>query len=317
MQQPSWVQTCVKVGQGYSFARRGNLGHNLLNLTACTGLLAAIAASVWGCRWVWQGYETSAHPSLAEVARLLFYTSAAIAVVGWGYFGLLILVVHEASHGMFLLHGMAQKRRRLNHVSGVLACVPFAIDFVKHWEQGHLVHHRKPLEPEDPQRLNTRTGPEFWKLFLALLLIPGFALFERFLTRRNRARGVGRGHAMWLFLAFWGVVGTLTWHFVSPLSAVVALCGLQVLSSLNQLKGALEHGGPIGSHVNPLLRSRTTLLPFRWLLMPFNISLHFEHHLNATVPWYALPSYHRAIFTLVPETERPTFFTKSALANLR
>jgi fatty acid desaturase len=90
-----------------------------------------------------------------------------------------------------------------------------------------------------------------------------------------------------------------------------------VLSALNQLKGALEHGGTIGHDPNPLLRSRSTLLPLRWLLMPFNISLHFEHHLNATVPWYSLPMYHRTVRALVPETERTRYFSRSALASLR
>jgi fatty acid desaturase len=317
MQQPTWVQACVKVGQGHSFARRDHVAHNLLNLAATAALLLVAVATVWSCGWVSRSHAALPLPSSADTLQFAAFGVIAIAITGWCYFGVLILVVHEASHGMFLLHEAVQTRHRLNHVSGILACVPFAIDFERHWEQGHIVHHRKPLEPDDPQRLNTRTGREFWRLFWSLLLIPGFAFVERFLTRRNRARGVGRGSSMWLFLVFWSVTGTLTWLFVSPLGVVVQLCGLQVLSALNQLKGALEHGGAIGTNPNPLLRSRTTFLPLRWLLMPFNISLHFEHHLNATVPWYALPAYHRAIFEVVPNAERPTFFSNSALANLR
>jgi len=278
-------------------------------------LVATIVATVASTAWVDASYRPPR--SGADWLTLIAFLMLAVSLAGWCYFGILILVVHEASHGMFLLHGHAQRRRKLNHVSGLLACVPFAVDFAKHWEQGHLVHHRRPLEPDDPQRLNTRTGAEFWTLFWSLLLIPGFAFVERFLTRRNRARGVGRGNAMSLFLGFWTVVGSLTWWFVSPLGVLVELGGLQVLSALNQLKGALEHGGAIGSNPNPLLRSRTTLLPMRWVLMPFNISLHFEHHLNASVPWYALPAYHRAIVDAVPDVERPTFFTTSALTNLR
>lgn len=317
MQQPPWVRACVKVGQHHSFTRRDRIAHNVLNLAVCAGLVMMATSTVCSCGWASRRYDALPSPSHADAVVFAAFGAMAIAVVGWCYFGLLILVVHEASHGMFLLHDKVQVRRRLNHVSGILACVPFAIDFVKHWEIGHLVHHRRPLEPDDPQRLNTRTGPEFWKLFWSLLLIPGFAFIERFLTRRNRARGVGRGNSMWLFLGFWTVVGTFTWNLVSPLGVVVELCGLQVLSALNQLKGALEHGGPIGTNPNPLLRSRTTFLPLRWLLMPFNISLHFEHHLNATVPWYALPAYHRAIRDVVPDAERPTFFSMSPLANLR
>ncbi len=317
MQQPAWVQACVKTGRSLSFTRSTPALHNVLNLTLCASLVSGAAVAVIGSKWVMSTVTTVAPTVGIKLALTAVYAALATAVVGWCYFGLLILVVHESSHGMFLVHGSARTRHSLNHHSGVLACVPFAIDFVNHWEEGHLVHHRKPLEPDDPQRLNTRTGPEFWKLFWSLLLIPGFALVERFMTKRNRNRGMGRGSAMRRFLVFWVAVGILTWHFVSPLGVLIALCGLQVLSALNQLKGGLEHGGTIGQHPNPLLRSRTTLLPFRWLLMPFNISLHFEHHLNATVPWYALPAYHRAIQGLVPDAERPIYFSSSALANLR
>jgi fatty acid desaturase len=317
MPQPTWVQACVKAGQRYSFARRDRFVHNCVNLAVCACLLVVIVATVWSSGWVWHNDQTLIMPSNLKTLERALFVVGAIAVTGWCYFGILILVVHEASHGMFLLHDAVRTRRSLNHVSGMLACTPFGIDFVKHWEQGHLVHHRRPLEPDDPQRLNTRTGPEFWKLFWSLLVIPGFAFVERFLTRRNRARGVGRGYAMKLFLLFWVIVGTSTWHLVSPLGVLVELCGLQVLSALNQLKGTLEHGGTIGANPNPLLRSRTTLLPVRWLLMPFNISLHFEHHLNATVPWYSLPAYHRAIADVVPDTERTTFFSTSAFASLR
>lgn len=317
MQQPAWVQACVKMGQNLSFTRGNAVAHNVLNLTSCAGLVSGAALAIVGSKWVMSSVEAASLSVGLEFTVVTLYATLATAVAGWCYFGLLILVVHESSHGMFLVHGAARTRRALNHRCGVVACVPFAIDFATHWEKGHLVHHRKPLEADDPQRLNTRTGPEFWRLFWSLLLIPGFAFVERFMTKRNRTRGMGRGSAMLRFLLFWLVAGVVTWHAVSPLGVLIALCGLQVLSALNQLKGALEHGGTIGQHPNPLLRSRTTFLPFRWLLMPFNISLHFEHHLNATVPWYALPSYHRAIHSLVPEAERPTFFSDSALAALR
>lgn len=317
MQHPTWVHTCVKVGRRHGFATRSRARHNALNAITCGALLLTLAATVWCCRWAWEGLGGHPFASLDRALAAATFTVAAVALTGWCYFGLLILVVHEASHGMFLLHADLRWRRLLNHVSGVVVCVPFAIDFVRHWEEGHLVHHRKPLEAEDPQRLNTRTGAAFWRLFWCLLLIPGFAFFERFLTRRNRARGVGKGHSMTSFVLFWLAFGTFTWNFVSPLGLIVQLYGLQVLSALNQLKGALEHGGEIGRNPDPLLRSRTTFLPLRWLLMPFNISLHFEHHLNATVPWYALPAYHRAILDLVPVADRPTFFATSALANLR
>lgn len=315
MRQPSWVQACVKAGQRLSFTRTRYTAHNCLNLGLTATLLGVVTLVVCASKWVTTFGLGESHATSVAVTAL--YTGAATALGGWCYFGVFILVVHESSHGMFVLHHTPQTRRALNRLFGVLACVPFAVDFGTHWARGHLVHHRVPLEAEDPQRLNTQSGAAFWRLFWALMLVPGFAFVERFFTKRNRARGMGRGSPMTRFLVFWCVVGCVTWYFVSPLGLIVELGSLQVLSALNQLKGALEHGGTIGHDPNPLLRSRSTLLPLRWLLMPFNISLHFEHHLNATVPWYSLPMYHRTVRALVPETERTRYFSRSALASLR
>ena len=69
---------------------------------------------------------------------------------------------------------------------------------------------------------------------------------------------------------------------------------------MNQVKGSLEHGGELANEPNRHFRSRTSLFPLRWLVMPLNISLHFEHHLNYCVPWYLLPAYQHALREIVP-----------------
>jgi fatty acid desaturase len=95
-------------------------------------------------------------------------------------------------------------------------------------------------------------------------------------------------------------VGTAGVSWISWAVAPALLFGLQTLGALNQLKGSMEHGGAIGQEENRNLRSRTSLFPLRWLIMPFNISLHFEHHLNFCVPWYDLVRYHHAILAVMP-----------------
>src|SRR5690606_28715639 len=143
MRQPPWVQACVRAGQRYSFARSSRARHNAVNLALLLALVATIVATVASTAWVDASYRPPR--SGADWLTLIAFLMLAVSLAGWCYFGILILVVHEASHGMFLLHGHAQRRRKLNHVSGLLACVPFAVDFAKHWEQGHLVPHRRPL----------------------------------------------------------------------------------------------------------------------------------------------------------------------------
>jgi fatty acid desaturase len=87
------------------------------------------------------------------------------------------------------------------------------------------------------------------------------------------------------------------------------LLGAQVTAVLQQIKIAMEHGGAIASHPSIHLRSRTSHFPLRRLVMPFNISLHFEHHLNASVPWYELARYERAIAGLVPAEIRSAVYS--------
>ena len=45
--------------------------------------------------------------------------------------------------------------------------------------------------------------------------------------------------------------------------------------------------------------------------MPLNISLHFEHHLHAGVPWYQLGAYHRALQERLPEDVRSHVFNQN------
>jgi fatty acid desaturase len=99
---------------------------------------------------------------------------------------------------------------------------------------------------------------------------------------------------------FWASAAVAGTVFISWTVAPALLLGLQTLGALNQLKGSMEHGGEIGREPNRNLRSRTSFFPFRWLIMPFNISLHFEHHLNYCVPWYDLVRYHRAMRAVMP-----------------
>ena len=82
--------------------------------------------------------------------------------------------------------------------------------------------------------------------------------------------------------------------------ALAAFLGIHVLTAWNLVKGALEHGGALRHERDPFFRSRTTLFFGRRALMPFNITLHFEHHLNFCVPWYDLPRYHRDVRRIVP-----------------
>ncbi len=279
-----WVRSAILAGKPFHYRRLPAWAHNALNLGALVGVLGVVAVTL----------------ALGRGATPWPYVPAAGVVFGWCYFALIVLVVHEASHGMFVVARGREARRRWNRVFGRIFTVPFVIDYVRHWEEGHVIHHRIPIEPGDPQALNRLTGVELLRDVAILVLVPGSVLVHRFLTRRAKSR---RSASRWTFPAFavfWVVIGAAVWHWISGAALLALLYGLQILSAVNQVKGSLEHGGPIAFDRNPYLRSRTSLFPGRRLLLPFNITLHFEHHLNDAVPWYALLRYQRALRAIVP-----------------
>lgn len=299
--QREWLRAAVQAGRPMSARRHRPLPHNLINTCVLVAIVGTIAGTTALSSWL--------PPILFVVVGGLAYGLAFYASLG--------IVVHEASHRMFFLSQHAQRTRAANRVVGWICSVPFAIHYERHWEHGHAVHHAQPFEPEDPQAFNAATGCPLLRTVLPLLLAPGYFLFHRLLQKRPSGRGGSSGNVMLLFAGIWVVVGaatvlTLGWHVLAAL-----VFGLQVLAALNQIKGALEHGGPVSADPNPLLRSRNTLFlgwPVLWL---FYVSIfHFEHHLLPTVPWYALPRFHRAARERVPAALHQTIFNRHLLRQL-
>jgi fatty acid desaturase len=58
------------------------------------------------------------------------------------------------------------------------------------------------------------------------------------------------------------------------------------------------------------------VFPLRWLLLPYNISLHFEHHLNYGVPWYHLGAFHRDVLRLMPPADQRRYVNANVIRQL-
>lgn len=294
---PSWLRRAIACGNAFHYRKQRPWWHNALNVGCLLGLLASVVATV----------------GLGRLVRSWAYVLPAGAALGVSFFALIILVIHEASHGMFVIH--ADRRRALawNRLFGWLVSVPFAINYARHWEEGHHAHHLRPLEPDDPQNeQNGFTGAPLAWMLVKMLLIPGYVMLwnpsRRYPTHRFRVPAS---------VAFWLVtVGLAVYALGDARPVAMLVLGLGVVGALNQLKTSMEHGGPIALEENRNFRSRTSFFPLRWLLMPFNISLHFEHHLNYCVPWYLLPSYHRALRAVVPAPLWPEVWNTRVLAQL-
>jgi fatty acid desaturase len=136
MQQPRWILDGIAAGNRYHFRRKDPLRHNAINLSALSILLAAVGAVI--------GAGARVHPAI--------YVPLAGLALGVLFFGLIVLVVHEASHEMFVIARTPGRARRANRLFGWLVSVPFSINYARHWEEGHLIHHRSPLTPDDPQQ---------------------------------------------------------------------------------------------------------------------------------------------------------------------
>jgi fatty acid desaturase len=298
-----WVREAILAGQAFHVREQDPLAHNLKNLGALTTLIASVVATAYlGTR--------TASPLYVPLAAFSF---------GLAYFGFFVLVVHEASHDMLFVTESRSLRTFLNRALGWSVSVVFATHYIKHWEEGHHEHHVRPLEPRDPQKANTLTGWPLLSRVIGCVFVPGFFFLDRTILRK-RSEGEmpsKSGKVIVLFVLFW--IALLTWltFTLGGEVALAAFFGLQVLAGLNHLKGSLEHGGSLRDEPDPYLRSRSTFFPGRTLLMPFNITLHFEHHLNYRVPWYALVKYHRALTSIVPPELHAHAWNHRPLAQLR
>lgn len=299
--KPEWLRQCVLAGKEFSFKSKTPWKHNLINLSVFTTLWAIVGGVL----------------AAGTVVEPLYYIPWAAPVMGFAFFCLYILVIHEASHGMFVLAEGRQRRIFLNRLFAWPVSLFFFTHYGKLWEVGHLEHHVRPIEEDDPQSLNRVTGPKLFLGLFALLFIPGYVFIQRVFVRSKLQQ---KGSSWWIPPAGLVILGSFmfaAYMTVGWWASLTILMAMQFLSALNEIKGALEHGGEIAFHPEPLLRSRTSLFPGRNLIMPLNISMHFEHHLNHTVPWYDLMNYHRAIYPLVPEELRSNIFNHDILTQLR
>jgi len=282
-----WVYDAIQAGSQYHFKTKTPWVHNAINVGAYAGLLAGIVGTVIAGQHLHWGV----------------YLPVAAIVFGLLYFGLFILVVHEASHNMFVISRDKARARWWNRAFGWSVSVLFGVHYDTHWAVGHLEHHVRPLEESDPQRFSLPVGDEFKSSALKYLLIPGFLFYDRTVGRKRKKGGKAGStkSAIIAFVVIWATLLPLTGILLGWPIPVAMFWGVHVVAAWNLAKGGMEHGGAIGQEPDPMFRSRTTLFPGRPVLMPFNITLHFEHHLNFTVPWYDLVRYHRDLEQIVPE----------------
>ena len=279
--------------------------HNAINLSGLGLLVAAFPMSFFALR---------------DLPAALLFPILGL-VYGSFIFSLFTLVVHEASHNQFLVVRPPRLRRRLNDVFGWAVCMLFLRDYEGHWRKGHLLHHQRALEEDDPQNCAKYVleGRELVTKLVKVWLIPlyEFEIYRLWMKDLDDrcpkvessapSRGWLRGMA---FAAGWTAILFLPIREAPVATLFTALAAVKAATCLNFLKSSLEHGGGYREIEDQRLRARGLIFPLKSLCFPFCITpYHWEHHLVPGIPWYRLPRFRRAVARQIPEDRREWIYT--------
>ena len=219
---------------------------------------------------------------------------------------------HEAVHRKFL------PDRRVNDLVGTFLCAapvgsPFGAAQAR-----HLAHHRLLGSPEDPDHA-LHDGPDKrtrWGLvrhfvggllggYAGMVLMgpppasaqtagkPGRDLLSLVLVQGALAATLTLAFAWWVYPALW----------LAPLATVTAFCHL--------VRSFVEHAiteEEKGAHANRLITIDSNLVE-RFLLSPYNMNLHAEHHIVPSVP---APRLRELQSRVAAREDRPTVLVRSS-----
>ncbi len=263
-------------------ARPRSLGQDSRDMTVLTPRLVAYNVSYLALVWV-----VAAGAIAAFVAYPRWYTFCLAFLVVSSRQQALLNIEHECVHGKFV------PSRRLNDLLGTYMCAGAVGSPFGAARSRHLAHHRLVGTPEDPDRelyegpgKHTRQG--LARHFIGGLLggYAGMVLMgpppksagPASSARRDlRSLVVVQGalaavitltSAWWIYPALW----------LAPLASVTAFCHL--------VRSFTEHAvtdAELAGHDNRLITIRSNLVE-RFLLSPYNMNYHAEHHLVPSVP---------------------------------
>jgi fatty acid desaturase len=304
MKQAQWIREGIVRGRSFAANRQAPLSHNAVNLSLFALILLAFIAVALS----------------KKVTPIAMYIPLGSLAFGYLFNLLATLVVHEASHNIFVLSKDSNRATFWNRLFGWMASIPIGLNYQEQWEKGHILHHLRIAETHDPETCHPRTGKALFIKVAKVLLIPGYVHFYGIFSGKGvnfecteneiRPRNL---RLMLGVVAFWTTVVLLVRDHV-PMEEIISVgvaifLGMQVGVAFNVLRESLDHGGVTVAKNNIYLRAHTTLSSVRHLIQPLNVSFQFEHHLNSNVPWYNLRKYHEALKQVVPPQLQPFLYT--------
>lgn len=248
---------------------------------------------------------------------------AALSVMLWGPWMVIpaVILIATRQHALaILIHESAHYRlftsRKLNDSVGT--ALGWMIGVSMHsYRVVHRLHHNhlyEPIDPDIPLMAGYPRGRAYLvkKLMKDLTGITAYKNYSYFFGAPGKNRDTGKTprplddtsprlrrcarrdrlavlafHAAVLIAAVaggWWVYALVLWYL--PL--------FTVMQAILRLRSLMEHGA-VSDTASPLKAARTNICPrwLAWLLFPYNVNYHIEHHLYPAVPHYNLPRAHQ------------------------
>lgn len=219
----------------------------------------------------------------------------------------LAVMMHDACHGMLFTN------RWINDFVGDIF-VAYPLGFSIHlYRANHMVHHRHTNTMKDRDYRVQRRDPDqhFPKspaamLWLLVRSVSGLNFYRMardsriwapFANFHNPGRfgydyplGLRLRYVVWAVI-FYGAIIASPWRW--QILGLLLIPQFIWANVFNRIRAIAEHNGTVNSKELNGTRTVIPTLLDRFLIAPFNVSYHLEHHLFPSVPWANLRRLHR------------------------
>ena len=287
---------------GYRYSRRGTLAL-IRELSVIDNRRNALLLAM---QWA---IAIAAGAIAIRIDRIPVYVAAGF-VIG-SRIQCLAVMMHDACHGMLF------SNRRLNDLIGDIF-VAHPLGFSVHlYRANHMYHHRYTNTLRDRDYRVQRRDPDqhFPKsatgmAWLLVRSVTGLNLYRMardsriwapFANFHNPGRfgfdyslALRLRYVIWAVL-FYGLILASPWR--GQILAMLLIPQFIWANVFNRMRAIAEHNGVADTRELNGTRTVVPTLLDRFLIAPFNVSYHLEHHLFPSVPWTNLRRLHAHLMT--------------------